>query len=63
MAPEVVLRTGHSFPADIWSLGCLVIEMLSGAPPWSNYSRETKEVLELIKTSEMVPDYPHASIE
>jgi mitogen-activated protein kinase kinase kinase len=58
MAPEVVSRTGHSFPADIWSLGCLAIELLTGAPPWSNYSNVTKEVLELIKTEGRIPDIP-----
>jgi len=38
MSPEVVSRKGHSYPADIWSIGCLMIEMISGKPPWSNYS-------------------------
>jgi serine/threonine protein kinase len=41
MAPEVVTRSGHSYPADIWSLGCLAVELITGAPPWSNYSRNT----------------------
>lgn len=35
MAPEVVRRTGHTFSADIWSVGCVVIEMLSAYPPYS----------------------------
>jgi serine/threonine protein kinase len=59
MAPEVVLRQGHSYPADIWSFGCVLIEMVAGQPPWSNYSRETREVLCLISKEDQLPDIPN----
>ena len=61
MAPEVVNRRGHSFSADIWSLGCVLIEMVTGQPPWSNFSRNAKEVLKLIATPENVPTIPSCS--
>lgn len=34
MAPEVVLQTKQGRKSDIWSLGCTIIEMLSGRVPW-----------------------------
>jgi mitogen-activated protein kinase kinase kinase ANP1 len=58
MAPEVVMETGHSYPSDIWSLGCLVLEMASGAPPWSDVSTKAAEVIRMISTPGMLPTMP-----
>lgn len=34
MAPEVVQMTGLSPASDIWSVGALAIELLTGNPPY-----------------------------
>ncbi|KAL2181283.1 kinase-like domain-containing protein [Thermothelomyces heterothallicus CBS 202.75] len=34
MAPEVVKQTSYTRKADIWSLGCLIVEMMTGQHPF-----------------------------
>lgn len=34
MAPEVIEMTGSTAPSDIWSVGCLIIELFTGNPPY-----------------------------
>ncbi|KAG9089691.1 hypothetical protein FS749_001139, partial [Ceratobasidium sp. UAMH 11750] len=36
MAPEVIELKGASTKSDIWSLGCVVIELLTGRPPYGD---------------------------
>lgn len=40
MAPEVFMKSegsGHGRAADIWSVGCCIVEMASGRRPWSDF--------------------------
>ncbi|KAF9075260.1 hypothetical protein BDP27DRAFT_1315780 [Rhodocollybia butyracea] len=39
MAPEVVMQSAHTQKADIWSVGCLVVEMLTGEHPWAQLTQ------------------------
>ncbi|CAH2355799.1 dual specificity protein kinase Kns1p [[Candida] railenensis] len=31
-APEIILGTGWSFPCDLWSIGCILVELIIGEP-------------------------------
>ncbi|KAG4913928.1 hypothetical protein JHK85_055316 [Glycine max] len=58
MAPEVILQTGHCFSADIWSVGCTVIEMATGKPPWSQQYQQEVAALFHIGTTKSHPPIP-----
>lgn len=36
MAPEVIEQSGASTASDIWSVGCVVMELLEGRPPYGD---------------------------
>lgn len=49
MAPEVISCSGHSFQADIWSVGCCIIQMLTGRPPFSNMDNHMAVMFAVMK--------------
>ncbi|XP_017151151.1 serine/threonine-protein kinase polo-like [Drosophila miranda] len=40
IAPEILTKKGHSFEADIWSIGCIMYKLLAGRPPFHHKTRE-----------------------
>lgn len=54
MAPEIIIKDGHSFQSDWYSLGALVYEMLSGFPP--HYHTNHIKLMNNRTTKE--PDFP-----
>ncbi|KAK4271060.1 hypothetical protein QN277_019808 [Acacia crassicarpa] len=60
MAPEVLRNEKLDFAADIWSLGCTVIEMATGRPPWgvSEYDSNPMALLLKISFGDEIPKLP-----
>ncbi|KAH9304474.1 hypothetical protein KI387_008878 [Taxus chinensis] len=63
MAPEVIRQTGHGLSADIWSVGCTVIEMATGKPPWSQQFQEVAALFHIGTTKSHPPIPDHLSTE
>ncbi|CAL5209735.1 unnamed protein product [Lathyrus oleraceus] len=64
MSPEVILQTGYTTSADIWSVACTVIEMATGKPPWSQQYPQEVSALFYIGTTRSHPPIPeHLSAE
>lgn len=56
MAPEVISQLGHSEKADIWSLCCSVMEMLTAQAPWIHVSAQSLAVLAfLVGGADVIP--------
>lgn len=62
MAPELmhaVLQKDNSsdlaFAVDIWSLGCTIIEMLTGNPPWSGFEGAAA-MFKVLRESPPIPE-------
>jgi len=53
MAPEVVKATGHGPSADIWSLGCAVIEMATACPPWGKFDNPVQAMAKIAMSKDL----------
>jgi len=63
MAPEVVRQTAYTRKADIWSLGCLIVEMVTGSHPHPSCS-QLQALFKIGGGVDPVPDVPAgASVE
>lgn len=51
MAPEVIKGDGYGRKADIWSVGCTVIEMLTGSHPWPQMDNTWTAIFHIAKTT------------
>jgi len=57
MAPEIIKQLKHGRQADIWSVGCTVIEMATGSPPWSEFTDQVSALFH-IGSSNDIPKIP-----
>ncbi|GFP88966.1 mitogen-activated protein kinase kinase kinase anp1 [Phtheirospermum japonicum] len=55
LSPESVTGFAQEAPSDIWALGCVVLEMLTGKRPWEG---EKEEILTRIGAEKELPKIP-----
>lgn len=57
MAPEVARGVAYGRRADVWSLGCVVVEMFTGMHPWPHIEHGFSAIMAIGK-SETGPPLP-----
>ncbi len=58
IAPEVILG-GYNSRMDIWSLGCVIVEMATGDLPWAEHNTSNQfQIMFHIASTEAIPTIP-----
>jgi cGMP-dependent protein kinase len=57
MAPEALLGKGYNFTADMWSVGIMLFEMMTGILPFAEETNDPYEVYQSVIRDKLV--YPH----
>ncbi|KAI3702997.1 hypothetical protein L6452_28751 [Arctium lappa] len=57
MAPEVARGEEQGFPADVWALGCVVIEMATGSNPWPELTDPVSGLYKIGYSGDL-PEFP-----
>jgi serine/threonine protein kinase len=60
-AAQVIKQTGHGPPADVWSVGCTVIEMATGRPPWPHCATPVAAMFQIASSRDPPPIPEHLS--
>ncbi|KAJ8471596.1 hypothetical protein OPV22_025939 [Ensete ventricosum] len=59
MAPEVARGERPRPASDVWSLGCTVIEMATGAQPWPDYApKDAEAAMFFVGYGDKLPEFP-----